>query len=302
MKRMMLSGTAVQFGAICCAALLGACAPTPARRAPTSQPTPQRIITIAPNAAEIVAALGAADHLVGVSEFCVYPPSLAALPRVGGLFNPDLESILRLNPDLVIIRGSAPEVERLCRDAGIRLYHDPTEKLEDVFTAIAQLGEILDRQSEAGALVSKMRSRIAAVSGAVKDKPRPRVFFSIARDPTSLSRVSSAGADTFVDSLITLAGGENIFHRLDIAYPEVSLEDILTAQPEVIIEAMPEKEATPELKGRVMQQWRSLGMMPAVRDGRVYILTDANLLIPSPRVVDSIARLVRVLHPEVTLD
>jgi len=287
---------------MCCVALMGACAPAPAGKAPTSQPTPQRIITIAPNAAEIIAALGAADRLVGVSEFCVYPASLRALPRVGGLFNPDLESILRLSPDLVIIRGSAPEVERLCLDAGIRLYHDPTENLEDIFTAISQLGEILNRPSEAGALASKMRRRIAAITDAVKDKSRPRVFFSIARDPTSLSRVSSAGADTFVDSLITLAGGENVFGDLDIAYPEVSLEDILTARPEVIIEAMPEKDATPDLERRVIQQWRSLGMMPAVRDGRIYILTEANLLIPSPRVVDSLARLAALLHPEVMLD
>jgi iron complex transport system substrate-binding protein len=102
--------------------------------------------------------------------------------------------------------------------------------------------------------------------------------------------------------VITLAGGENIFHDLDIAYPEVSLEEVLTAQPDVIIEAMPEKETTSELERRVIEQWRSLGMMPAVRDGRIYILTDANLLIPSPRVVDSITRLAGVLHPEVTLD
>ena len=102
--------------------------------------------------------------------------------------------------------------------------------------------------------------------------------------------------------MITLAGGENIFHDLEIAYPEVSLEDILTAQPDVIIEAMPEKEATSALERQVIQQWRALGMMPAVRDGRVYILTDSNLLIPSPRVVDSIARLAGVLHPEVKLD
>jgi iron complex transport system substrate-binding protein len=302
MKRMMLTGTAVRLGPVCCVVLAGACSPTPAGKASTPQPVPQRIITIAPNAAEIVAALGAADGLVGVSEFCVYPPGLAALPRVGGLFNPNLESILQLRPDLVILRGTAPELERLCHDSGIRLYHDPTENYEDIYTAIAELGEILHRQSAADALASNMRKRIAAIHGAVRRKPRPRVFFSIARDPTSLARVSSSGANTFVDSLITLAGGENIFHDLDIAYPEVSLEEVLTAQPDVIIEAMPEKETTSELERRVIEQWRSLGMMPAVRDGRIYILTDANLLIPSPRVVDSITRLAGVLHPEVTLD
>ena len=105
MKRMMLNGIAARFGLAGCVALMSACATAPAPQATTSQPTPQRIVTIAPNAAEIVAALGAVGRLVGVSEFCIYPPSLAALPRVGGLFNPDLESILRLNPDLLIIRA-----------------------------------------------------------------------------------------------------------------------------------------------------------------------------------------------------
>jgi len=277
----------------------GGCSSQPARQNATPKTPPRRIVTIAPNAAEIVAALGASNRLVGVSEFCVYPPALAALPKVGGLFNPDLEAILNLKPDLVIVRGSVPEVERLCRDSGIRVYQDPTEKLEDIFTTIRQLGAILHRRDAAGALEKRMRSGIAQITTSVEGLPRPRVFFSIARDPSSLSRVSSAGAGTFVDSLITLAGGENIFGHLDVPYPEVSLEAILTAQPDVIIEAMPEKKPTGDLKRQVVQQWRSLGRMPATRDGRIYILTSKHLLIPSPRVVDSIALMADLLHPGV---
>ena len=295
MRSLVSASLGLALGAV----QVGGCSSKPAR--PNAVPTipPQRIVTIAPNAAEIVAALGAADRLVGVSEFCVYPPALTALPKVGGLFNPDLEAILNLKPDLVIVRGSVPEVERLCRTSGIRLYQDPTEKLEDIFTTIRQLGAILDRREAADALEKKMRSGIAQITTAVEGLPRPRVFFSIARDPSSLSRVSSAGAGTFVDSLITLAGGENIFGHLEVAYPEISLEAILTAQPDVIIEAMPEKKLTGDLKRQVVQQWRSLGRMPATRDGHIYILTSQHLLIPSPRVVGSIAMIADLLHPGV---
>ena len=279
-----------------------ACKSESARHSPLSGSVPQRIITIGPSAAEIIAALGEASRLLAVSKFCVYPPELADLPRVGGLFDPDLELILRLNPDLLVLRGHNPELERICKDRGIRLHYDPTEAYEDIFTAIRQLGEILGRPEEAAELASEIRARIAKIETAIKGRPRPRVFFSYAIERGSLAHVATAGKNTFIDKIITIAGGENVFGSLDVPYPEVSLEDILAARPEVILEAMPERTPTRELRERIMRRWQDIGPIPAVAEGHIHIMTEDHLLIPSPRVVDTIERVARLLHPEVSFD
>ena len=278
------------------------CRPGRTTPTPTSRPAAQRIITLAPNAAEIIAALGESKRLVAVSKFCVYPPELTALPRIGGLFNPDLEAVIRLEPDLLVLRGRSESLERLCAQKQIRLYHDPTEGLDEIYTAIGELGDLLGRRQEARQLQHNMRRRLDRITAAVAGRPRPRVFITVARKPDSLAGLLTASRGTFVDEIITRAGGENVFADLAIDYPQVSPEAILTARPDVIIEAMPEAEPTQDLNHRVRDLWRRLGPIPATRNDRVYILTDDNALIPSPRVVDVIARVARWLHPEADWD
>ncbi len=264
---------------------------------------PKRVITISPNATEMIVALGAGDRLVGVSDFCRLPAEFEDVPRVGGILDPNLERILRLKPDLVILRGKMAEVERLCEANGIPLYRDPTERFDDVFRTIGELGGLLGREKEASALVDATRGRIDRITRAVAGRHRPRVLFTTERPVDTLARVTTSGRGTFVDEIITRAGGENIFGKVDVAYPEVSLESILIAAPEVIIEVMPGvADPDGELRDRVIQQWKQLGSMPATRIDRIHVFVDAELVIPSPRIADSIARLAALLHPEVTLE
>lgn len=269
---------------------------------------PKRIVAIAPNATEVIFALGAGDTLVGVSDFCRLPATEASAgrsepARVGGLIDPNLELILRLDPDLVILRGRIESVENLCRAHGIPVYHDPTNSFDDVFRTIGELGDMLGRKQEAAALIERTRSRIERVCQAVGNRPAPRVLFTTDRPIDSLSRVTTSGKGTFVDEMIRRAGGENIFGSLEVAYPEVSLEAVLLARPEVIVEVMPGVTGDQELlAGRVRAQWRKLGSLPATENGRIYVLTDAELVIPSPRIADAIERLAGLLHPEVSFE
>jgi iron complex transport system substrate-binding protein len=292
--------------ALCC--FLAAVSLVGCRQKPSKKParavvgSPRRIVTIAPNAAEIISTLGAADRLVAVSQFCKYPPDLASLPRVGGLINPNLEAILALEPDLVILGGRCREIERLCESHGIAFHNDPTECLEDVFSKISTLGEIVERQAAARRLAGGMRRRLDAITAATRECPRPRVLFVTGRAATSLAGVTTAGKDTFVSDMIERAGGVNVFGHLDVRYPQVSLEDILTAQPEVIIEAMPGENSNDALREEARRQWSRIGPMPATRADRVYVVTESHLLIPSPRVVESIAIIARLLHPEIEID
>ncbi len=273
--------------------------PPPAATRPA---TPRRIITIAPNAAEIIVALGEARRIVAVDKFCAGPRELDPLPRVGGLFDPDLEAIVRLQPDLLILRGRNETLERLCADKRIAVYLDPTERLADILDTIAALGEMLDCPAAARRLQQHMNDRLDRIAAAVSGRPRPRVLITIARKPDSLADILTAGSGTFVHEIITRAGGENVFAHLAMDYPQVSLEAIVAAAPDAIIEAMPEAEPGPPLTEAARRLWAQLGPVPAVRTGRILLLTDDHALIPSPRVVEIIAQVARWLHPEVELD
>lgn len=274
--------------------------PAPAARAAS---TPRRIVTFAPSSTEIIAAIGAADRLVAVGSFCTYPPEVAKLPKVGGQFDPNLEGILRLRPDLVVIRGGNHEVEALCERNGIRVFKDPTDSLDDLYATIRALGDLLDRRDAAAAAAAKLRGELDRTAAAVSRLKRPRVFFAVSRrDPGTLSGILTASQGTFVDEMITLAGGTNVFAGLAMAYPEVSPEAVLAARPDVIVEAMPEARGGPDFEQQVREAWRRLGPVPAVADDRIFLLTDENTLVPSPRMVSTVAKLARLLHPEARLD
>lgn len=272
--------------------------PLPVRSSATTASSPRRIIAFAPNAAEIIADLGAADDLVAVGDFCNWPPEIAGRPRVGGLFDPNLEAIIRLRPDLLVLRGRNDDLLRLCAERGIRIYHDPTERMEDIYTILHELGELLGRREAAQQVEQEMRTGLRRIASVVAGRSRPRVFITVARQPDSLANVLTASRGTFVQEIVELAGGENVFADLAMTYPQVSPEAILAAQPEVIIEVMPEAKGGEALTSRVRELWRKLGPMPAVQNDRVYVLADENALTPAPRIVKVVARVARLLHPE----
>jgi iron complex transport system substrate-binding protein len=263
---------------------------------------PRRIVTIAPNAAEIICALGAGESIVGVSRFCTYPPEILNRPRVGGLFDPDIERIIALRPDLVVLRGHSESVEQLCARRKINIYHDKTEELADIETCIRDLGRELGREEEGARLVQSFRARIEAIHRRVAGEPRPRVLLTISRRPDRLANLLTTGKGTFLDEALEIAGGANVFGHVDMDYPQVSPEGIVARRPDVIIELMPEVKPSEDLTRSMLKQWRTLDSVPAVRSSRIHFLTDENALIPSPRYVEIIERISRILHPEAEVE
>lgn len=246
----------------------------------------------------MIAALGAVDRLVAVSDFCVWPARVKSLPHVGGLFDVNLEAVLRLRPDLIVLRGRQQGIERLCDANGIRLFRDRTESLKDIDTTLESLGDVLGCRDHATEARRRFRERLAEIARAVEGKPRPRVLMTISRNAEAITSVMVGARGTFVDDMISAAGGQNVFGDLSAAYPSVSQEAILVARPEIIIDAMPEVKETAELDAKIRKQWRDLGPLPAVERNRVYLLCDENAMIPSPRIVDVIAKLAHWFHPE----
>ncbi len=277
---------------------------TGAAETPPLPPPPvplSRVIALAPNAAEIICSLGACDTLVGVSRFCTHPPELRDVPKIGGLRDPDLETVLALKPDLVVLRGQSGPLRKLCVQRNIPVYDDQVESLGDLYRTISDLGQLLNRPSRAKEMVEQIKAELAKITARVKNRPRPRVLFTL-RSPNALSNVITASKGTFVSELIEIAGGKNVFADGTSLYPSVSLEEIVARDPEVIIEVMTSDTIDDKKREKLLHQWDALEPISAVRNHRVHFVTDGYITIPSDRVILTARTLAAMIHPEQARD
>ena len=265
-------------------------------QAPSEHQVPRRIVAIAPSTAEIICALGACDSIVGVSKFCVYPPELKTRVQVGGLYDPDLEGIIALRPDLLVTRGNHDSLERLSETHNIRLYRDRTDSFDELRRTVKELGELLGRTQQAEALTSEFAKRLDSIRRRTANGPKVPVLLTVSRNPQRLANILTAGRGTFLSEMLDIAGGTNVFGDLDMRYPEVSIESIITRRPECIIELMPEVDVAAN-KQALRAQWEELPMLPAVCNKRLYFLSTENALIPSLRYTDFIEQISQILHP-----
>jgi iron complex transport system substrate-binding protein len=236
-----------------------------------------------------------------VSKFCEYPSELADRLRVGGLFDPDLERIVALRPDLFVLRGRNDAVERLCRQLKIPLYMDKTDTLPGIETCIQDLGEKLGHQAEAEAMVKRFQARLRAIRQRVAGRAKPRVLLTVSRQPDKLANILTTGRGTFLDEMLEVAGGTNIFGDVEMTYPQVSVEGIIAHRPDVIIELMPELDLTDVVRRKILDRWAKVGTFPAAANERIFFVTDRHCLTPSPRYVEIIEKVSRLLHPEPSL-
>ena len=251
----------------------------------------QRIVSLAPSITEILFALGAGPRVVGVTQYSNYPPEAARLPKVGSYVNLSLEKILALRPDLVIgIRDGNPKavIDRLA-ELGVPCYIvDPTS-LDGVITTVGNIGRTVGREEAADQIAGQMASRIREVERRVAGLARPRVFYQIGVEP-----IVSAGQGTFPNILIEAAGGKNVAGAM-AAYPQLNVEQVLVARPEIIIVTSMTREYDFE---RVKSFWGRWPDLPAVAGARIYVVDSDLMDRPSPRIVEGLETLARLIHPE----
>ncbi|MDO9565705.1 MAG: cobalamin-binding protein [Candidatus Desulfaltia sp.] len=262
-------------------------------RSVTVPDNPQRIVSLAPSITEIIYALGQEHRLAGVTRFSDFPAEASKLPKVGSFVRLDLERIVALKPDLCIaVKDGNPKavVERL-ESLQVPVYVVNPRDLDSVMEAVIEIGVLLNSGKKAKSLVQDMRYRIQRVAFLVaKLSSRPRVFYQV-----GISPIVSAGSDTFIHELILLAGGENLAQG-PAKYPRFSREQVLALSPEVfIITSM----ARGEVFEGVKKEWSRWTSIPAVRDQRIF-LVDSNLFDrQTPRLLDGLELLVRLIHPEI---
>jgi iron complex transport system substrate-binding protein len=273
-KRSAVSRTVVVLAA---AAFSLACGPSPAtRQADTAiavvddagrtielRGPAQRVISLIPAQTEIITLLAGTDVLVARTRWDI-DPALAELPSIGNALTPSVEWLAARRPDLVIAWPDAQSrdvVQRLS-DIGIPVYASRVESIAEIRSVIERLGVLLGRTERADSLIAAIDAQLDSVRSLVAGRPRPSVLYLL-----NVSPPMAAGPGTFVDELIDLAGGTNVFSDLRQLWPQVSLEEIVRRQPDVIVRPS-ENALTDPLAGIASQPgWRELA---AVRERRVY--------------------------------
>jgi iron complex transport system substrate-binding protein len=253
---------------------------------------PRRIVSLAPSITEIVFALEQDHRLVGVTRYSDYPPEAAKLPKVGSYVRLDIERIVALNPELCIATkdGNPKAIIDRLESLKIPVYVVNPHSLDTILETIRQIGTILNAADRAETLTSDLLARIKGVKSRVAQaNHRPRVFFQI-----GISPIVSAGTETFIHELIELAGGENLAEGR-VAYPRFSREQVLALEPEIFVITSMARQAVFE---QVKAQWRQWPNIPAVRDERIFLVDSDLFDRPSPRLVDGLELLTRLIHPE----
>jgi iron complex transport system substrate-binding protein len=270
--------------ALAVSAAFSACRHDGAAAPPAGEP--QRVVSLAPSTTETLIALGLADRIVGVSDYC---PALTTTPppaRVGGLNNLNLEAVMALRPDLVIsVQNPGDRTLATLEAHGVPVFTSDPESLDAVFTSIEQLGDRFRRGEKARALTTALRGRLATVAAAYANDPRrPRVYVEV-----DLQGPWTVGRNSFVRDAVVAAGGDNLFDDVASAYPMVAAEAVAARDPDWILVLHP-NETPFEARG-------ALAKLRAVREGRVITDLDRDALLhSSPRLVDGIEALAKRLH------
>lgn len=262
------------------------------------QPSPTRIISLVPSVTESLFAMGAGARVAAVSSYDSFPPEVEALPRVGALFDPDIERILSLRPDLVVVYRSQTDLMERLRRASIPMYVYRHGALADVTAGIRDLGLRLGMVAPARALAASVDEAFAGIRARLKAAPRPRTMLVIGREPGSLRAINVSGGFGFLHDLLELAGGTNVFGDVERESMLVSTETILARKPDVIIELHYTDPPLPAAIDRERKTWQLLPGVPAVKAGRVYLLYGGELVVPGPRVVVTARTFAQALHPD----
>lgn len=257
----------------------------------TLEKAAERIVSLAPSNTEILFAIGAGDAVIGVTTYDDFPLEVLEIEKIGDFNGINLERIIELQPDLVVNYGDGitEETQRLV-EAGITIVGFEPESIEEIVETINRIGVLTGKSKEADALVKEMLNKEAELLVKIEGLDKKKVFYEIWHEP-----LMAAGPGSFVDQLITLAGGTNIASDAESEYPQFDLEQLIERNPEVYLTAndLPEKTADS------IKQRPGFENLDAVKNNQIYLL-DGNILSrPGPRIIQALELLIEAIHPEI---
>ncbi|MEW6085768.1 MAG: helical backbone metal receptor [Chloroflexota bacterium] len=259
----------------------------------------QRVVSLAPSLTEVLFAVGAGEQVVGRDEYSDFPEEALNVASIGSTYQTlNTEAILALNPDLVVAAGiNSPEQIKALEDLDVTVYffETPTD-FEGMYEHLRIMGQLTGHEGEAADLVEALQQRVEAVRAAVADvAEKPTVFYEI--DGTDPAKPWTSGPGTFMDAMITEAGGINIGGVLSDSFAQISLEEIVAQDPDFIVLGDTKWGVTIESIAE-RAGWAEL---TAVKEGNIFSFDDNLASRPGPRLVDGLEELLKILHPELVV-
>jgi len=246
----------------------------------------QRVISLAPHVTELLFAAGGGSHVVGVVSYSDFPPEAKKIPEIGSNREVDLERITAMKPDLIIVwrHGSSERQIDMLQKLGIPMFHSEPQKLEDIADNVQKLGQLMGTDAVAGPAAASLRSQIASLRSRYAKRPVVRSFYQVWDKP-----LYTLNGRHIVSDALRLCGGENIFDKLPVTAPVVSIEAVLQENPEAIF-------ATAEKNYGGVSLWKPYGTLTAVRNDNLFTI-DGNLLNRAgPRMIAGAAQLCEKLE------
>ena len=255
----------------------------------------ERIVSMAPNLTEILFALGLEKNIVGVTIHSDHPPAAVKKPKMGTFWQPNIEAVVATEPDLVITLGFqqqkilAKRLERInCNVLTVDI-----EKVSELFNAIEKIGIATNTRIKADALVLDIKKKLNDFSEQLPSGDKVRVLWVIQREPLRV-----AGIDTFVNEIISLAGGQNAIGPTIHQYPPIGTEELYSCAPDVIIEPAEEQQPLSKQQENALKYWGKFNNVPAVRNSRIYVIDPGPVSRLGPRLPDAVRSIAECLRPE----
>lgn len=239
----------------------------------------RRIISLAPFSTEILFALGLGENIIGVTKFCKYPLEANSKHQIGGYMDLNFEGIISLDPDLVVATPSHKEILTKLERLKIETLSTSANNLDQIYQSILTIGEHTGQTEQAETLVTNIKSQI---NHCLEANP-VNVMLVVGRSAGSLQGLYVTGGDSFLSELLEMAGGRNIFCELN-GYLQPSFEEIISLNPEMIIEIRSDEYLTEEEKTSLKEDWRILHNIDAVAEGNIFVCNEPYLTIPGPRI------------------
>jgi iron complex transport system substrate-binding protein len=257
---------------------------------PARAAAPMRIVSLAPSVTETLFALGAGREVVGVSNYCDYPPAALKLPKVGSFLTPNIEAIVALRPTLVIglsLSSDQREIHAL-NSMGCPVLKVQDASLQEIEDSIATVGARIGRAEQARKLCAAIAADIAQVRERLAGTASLRVLMLVGHQP-----MVAVGPGTYLDDLLRIAGADNIADSFSESWPQLSVEYVIAMRPDVIIDG---QMGTDPLSPSHF--WEKYSTIPAVRNHRVYGYAQDPILHAGPRVGQSLEILAAMIHPD----